>query len=184
MSEPRRPVFDPLGLVRRLSEFEVEYVVVGGVSARAQGYAQTTNDFDLVPEPSEENLDRLARALSGEQTKKFSRAWKRVLPNPLVDPREFSQEPVATTYYTAWGRVDILREIPGVGDYARLNKAAKDAPLGQGVRARVASLDDLIVSKETLGRAKDLAQLPALYEAQRTLEERMRRSREGPTSDL
>lgn len=55
---------DLRALLTTLNEHEVSFVVIGGVAVGAHGYVRATEDLDLVPEPSEDNLTRLARALA------------------------------------------------------------------------------------------------------------------------
>ena len=56
----------------------------------------------------------------------------------------------------------------GTGGYADLKRDADLMDLGDGLVVLVASLRDVIRSKEAAGREKDIAQLPIL---RRTLEE-------------
>ena len=51
--------------------------------------------------------------------------------------------------------VDILTEVTGVGDYARLREKAQRVVFG-GHDVQLISLDDLIAAKEALARGKDL----------------------------
>ncbi|MDX6623612.1 MAG: hypothetical protein QOE75_1544 [Solirubrobacterales bacterium] len=46
-------------LLRRLSDAEVRFVLVGGLAVNAWGYLRTTRDVDVVPDPAPENLERL-----------------------------------------------------------------------------------------------------------------------------
>jgi hypothetical protein len=61
MSEP---TFEPERLVAALNTAGVAYVIVGGIAVAAHGVVRATADLDLVPEPSGENLDLLARTLA------------------------------------------------------------------------------------------------------------------------
>ena len=56
---------------------------------------------------------------------------------------------------TDWGTVDILTEIAGLGDFARVRAQAMEIDLFDR-KIRVLSLEDLIQAKEALGREKDL----------------------------
>jgi len=56
---------------------------------------------------------------------------------------------------TDMGVVDILSSILGVGDFVRLKSRAEELEI-EGRRYLVISLEDLIQSKEALGREKDL----------------------------
>jgi len=53
------------------------------------------------------------------------------------------------------GIVDILATITGVGDFAAVTENAEEVVV-EGRTYRVISLDDLIRTKEALGREKDL----------------------------
>lgn len=56
---------DPLPLLRALHERGVEYVVVGGFALNAHGVIRVTKDLDIVPNPSERNLDSRIWTISG-----------------------------------------------------------------------------------------------------------------------
>lgn len=56
------------GLLKRLADHQVTYVIVGGVGARLQGSPNITGDLDIVPDPSADNLALLAAAISGPVT--------------------------------------------------------------------------------------------------------------------
>ncbi len=55
--------FDPAALITTLRRHDVDYVIVGGLSARAYGAQRLTYDLDCVPARSPENLHALADAL-------------------------------------------------------------------------------------------------------------------------
>ena len=59
MPEP----LQPQELLEALARHQVEYVLIGGLAAALHGSSALTNDADICPEPSHENLDRLAAAL-------------------------------------------------------------------------------------------------------------------------
>jgi hypothetical protein len=44
------PEFQLIGYLRLFAESRVEYLLVGGVGARIQGSATTTQDIDIMPE--------------------------------------------------------------------------------------------------------------------------------------
>lgn len=52
------PAFDQL--LRRLSEAEVEFVLIGGLAVNAWGVVRGTKDVDVVVAPDLENLKRVA----------------------------------------------------------------------------------------------------------------------------
>ena len=58
------PVIDIETAFRVLSGGGVEYIVVGGVAARAHGSARLTNDLDVAYRRTPENMARLVAALA------------------------------------------------------------------------------------------------------------------------
>ena len=57
------PDFEPAQALEALDRHGVDYVLVGGLGARAHGASRPTGDIDLVPASDAENLTRLAEAL-------------------------------------------------------------------------------------------------------------------------
>ena len=51
-------------LIGALEEHRVEYLIVGGWAVVAHGLVRATKDVDICPRPSEENYERLLRALN------------------------------------------------------------------------------------------------------------------------
>lgn len=58
---------DFAALLRALASAGVEYILVGGAAATAHGAARLTLDLDVVYRRSDDNLERLARALAPYQ---------------------------------------------------------------------------------------------------------------------
>jgi len=161
------PEFQLIGYLALFAEHGVEYLLVGGVGARIQGTATTTQDLDIVPEPSLANLTRLAVALSDPTTERMAGGDRAYLPHPRVEPSEFATATIAS-YRTRFGAIDVLMELPGVGGYDVLVRRARRYEWNDIVLS-VASLDDIIESKESSDRAKDLRALDALYAARESL---------------
>ena len=72
--------FDPEEIIRVLARHGVRYVLVGGVAARLHGSPTLTEDVDVTPERSADNLGRLAAAL-GDLSARLAyptstRAWR------------------------------------------------------------------------------------------------------------
>ena len=65
---------------------------------------------------------------------------------------------------TRFGRLDISFWPPGTRGYEDLAKSAVELDVGGGVKVPVASLLDIVRSKEAAGRSKDEATLPLLRE--------------------
>lgn len=147
MSEPE---FDPHRILDVLMRREVDFVVIGGLAGIAHGSAYPTYDLDVAYERSDENLQRLATALSELG------ATLRGAPSGL--PFQLDAETLRAglnfTFDTRFGSLDILGEPAGAPRYDELRGAGSTEELW-GTKIRIASLDHLIAMKEAAGRAKD-----------------------------
>ena len=151
--------FDPVALLGALNRHGVRFVVIGGIAALSQGSPLPTEDVDVTPEQNDENLDRLASAL-GDLDPRLRTGAGDVVPLPQ-DSRLLAQAET-WTLTTRYGDLDLVFSPPGTGGYDDLRRDAFEVDLGQNVHVRVASLADVIRSKEASNRPKDRAQLPAL----------------------
>lgn len=160
--------FDPISIIRTLHDFDVECVLVGGLAGVLHGSPATTNDADVMPEMSDSNLERLGRALASID------ARLRVASEPegvAFDPHPAllaSMRVLNTT--TTYGDLDLTIAPAGLGDYADVRSRAVEFDV-DGISIWVASLDDVIRSKESADRPKDHATLPVL----RALRDELRR---------
>ena len=59
MASPR---FDPEWMLSALADRDVRFILIGGMAAVLHGDVGVTVDIDVVPESSNENLERLADA--------------------------------------------------------------------------------------------------------------------------
>jgi hypothetical protein len=78
------------------------------------------------------------------------------------------------TLTTSAGDLDLCFAPAGTRGYDDLRRDASREQLGAGLSVAVASLRDVIRSKEAAGRDKDLAQLPLLRRTLERLRERER----------
>jgi hypothetical protein len=51
-------------LLRVLVQYEVEFLVLGGIAVYVHGYTRLTEDVDILPNPSTPNMRRLGAALA------------------------------------------------------------------------------------------------------------------------
>ena len=64
-SETRPPTIDDLVTVcKRLNEEKAKYVLIGGFAINYYGFPRSTEDIDLLVDPSEENILKIKNALS------------------------------------------------------------------------------------------------------------------------
>jgi hypothetical protein len=93
-----------------------------------------------------------------------------------LDEHSFEQG-TTLAYVTKHGNLDVALLPDGTRGYDDLRRSATREQLSETLEVSVASLADVIRSKEAAGREKDRAVLPALRQV---LERSQRLGREGP----
>jgi len=164
--------FQPAEILATLERHGVRYVVIGGLAATLHGSPVMTTDADICPARERDNLERLARAL----VELRARIRTPSAPEGLVfacDATFLSRIEVALNLTTTFGDLDLSFIPSGTSGFADLRQHAVPMSL-MGRPVAVASLADVIRSKEAANRPKDQIVLPAL----RLLLERMK-SRRG-----
>jgi hypothetical protein len=148
-------------LVEVLDRHRVTYVLIGGLAAVAHGSPFPTEDADITPERTHDNLSRLSKALDELD------ARVRTATEP-ADLR-FSHDAASLADGRTWnlttsaGDLDLSFEPDGTAGFADLNRDAQTVEL-YGVPVRIASLADVIRSKQAANRPKDQRVLPTLRE--------------------
>ena len=138
-------------LIERLSDANIEFVVVGGFAGMLHGSTLVTRDLDVCVVLSAQNVARLRESLRDLQPKhRFTSQKLSFLdnPEPGVELKNLYLE-------TELGPLDLLGSIKGVGDFDRVKSASIEIELF-GRRCRVLSIEALIQAKEAMGREKDL----------------------------
>ena len=160
--------FDPVAALRVLTKHEVEFVVVGGIAARLRGAPLLTEDVDVTPSTSKANLVRLAHALEELEARLRTAHEPDGVPFPF-DPGLLESATV-WTLATKYGDLDLVTMPAGTRGYDDIIRDADElrVAIEPELRVHVASLVDVIRSKEAAGRDKDRAAMPLL---RRTLEE-------------
>ena len=151
---------DLRGLLAALHDGEVRFVLIGGVAVGAHGYVRATEDVDIVPDPSPENVRRLGNALVDMDATLPLAGGKAFVPR---DHNERLARGESITLETDSGALDIVQRAPGVPRFAELDSAAVEADL-LGVPVRVCSLAHLRAMKQARGASQDLADLERLPE--------------------
>ena len=166
------PEFRPEEILRVLSEHDVRFVLVGGFAAVIHGSPYVTTDVDVVPDASRDNLGRLSDALRALG----ARVWTESVPEGLA----FGHNADSLAGSRMWnlvtdhGRLDLTFLPSGTGGYDDLARDAVHLTI-LGIEVDVASLADVIRSKEAAGRERDRLVLPVL---RRLLEEHGRGRKE------
>jgi predicted nucleotidyltransferase len=159
------PELAPDRILAVLRKHGVDFVLIGGFAAVIHGSPYVTVDVDVVPRRTEENVRRLSRALEAMH----ARVWTSGEPEAVPfahDARSLSGSNV-WNLLTDHGRLDVTFVPTGTTGYEDLSKDAVHLTI-LGVEVDVASLADVIRSKEAAGREKDRLVLPVL---RRILEE-------------
>lgn len=140
----------------------VEFIIVGGVAARAHGSSRLTDDLDISYARTPANLARVVAALAP------LRPYLRGAPPGL--PFDWSAATLHAglnfTLTTSAGSIDLLGEITGGGEYDDLLPHALTLTIF-GRETSLLDLPWLIRVKRAAGRPKDLeviAELEALRE--------------------
>lgn len=153
--------FRPEAILRVLHTHGVDLVVIGGIAANLHGSPLPTFDVDITPDSSDNNLARLSAALRELDAK--------VRAVELDEPLPFSHDADSLGAVQVWnlstphGDLDISFVPTGTRGYEDLRRDAGEVTI-QGVPILVASLADVVRSKEAAGRDKDRRALPVLRE--------------------
>jgi hypothetical protein len=162
------PAPDIPAILATLLEHDVRFVVIGGVAVAHNGYVRATKDVDIVPEPREQNLERLWECLTVLESEPltFGDIRPGELPTPftLQSLLDVANWDLATRY----GRLDILQYVTGkleqLDDYAGLAERADRTGFDFGT-VLFAGYEDLLDFKNLAGRDQDLTDIRALREA-------------------
>jgi hypothetical protein len=150
-------VTDFAALLSALVDSGVEFIVIGGVAATAHGSAHVTVDLDIVYRRSEENIERLAAALSPLAP------YLRGAPAGL--PFRFDADTIRRglnfTLTTRVGDLDVLGEATGGGTYDALLPRTVVLTIFD-LPCRFVDLEALIHLKRAAGRPKDLERIAEL----------------------
>lgn len=140
-----------LDILRRLSEHDVEFAIIGGLAGVAHGSSLVTEDLDVCAPLTRENLSRILAALGS-----LNPRW-RMLPNrPPLPPDASKLDGYKNLYILSdWGQVDFLSDIAGIGGYDQVARRCVTLDIA-GRPCRVLSLDALIEAKRAMGRPKDI----------------------------
>lgn len=169
----RDDAFEPDAIVEVLVRHEVLFVVIGGTAAYLQGSPLLTEDIDVTPLADRDNLTRLSAAL---------RELEARIRNGDDEPLPFSHDATSLAGSVFWnlstkhGDLDISFTPSGTTGYADLRRDAVAVTM-RGTPVLLASLADIVRSKQAANRAKDHRSLPILREL---LAEQLRARRPRP----
>jgi hypothetical protein len=151
---------DREALLEVLIRHEVAFVLIGGAAIQSYGQSYDTLDIDVVPDATQENLERLSAALNELECRLVTEpaeptAWV-TLPPDYFTPRSLR---AATLWNlaTQHGQLDLTFAPSGFpGGYGDLAPQAAARPVpGTSTTVMVAALGDVRESKRQANRPKD-----------------------------
>lgn len=159
----RRPdvELDLARLFEVLDRHGVIYILIGGLAAVYHGSPFPTEDADITPQFDDDNLARLAAALRELNA--------RVRTESVPEGLPFACDAQGLAAARMWnlvtdaGDLDVSFEPSGTTGYPDLRRDATAAQL-YDVTVHVASLGDVVRSKQAADRPKDRRVLPVLRE--------------------
>ncbi len=163
MSEPVSPVtpLNPERLFTTLARHGVEFVLIGALAARLQGFPRATYDADITPARDSNNLQRLANALRELE----ARIYTAGIPEGLAfdcSPQMLARGDI-WNLITKAGRLDLAFNPSGTTGFADLAPQAVRFDL-YGHPLLAARLEDIIRSKEAAGRPQDRQDVEVMRE--------------------
>lgn len=150
---PRFFTPDHVELLALLNEYEVDFLLVGGIAVNYYGYTRSTGDVDLFYRADAQNTARLYRAL-GEF---FGNGV------PGLEGSDDLLEPgLIFQFGLPPHRVDFINEISGVDFETAWKHRVQERIENEEVSVPIIDLQDLLSNKKASGRAKDLDDLEYL----------------------
>jgi hypothetical protein len=152
---------DPGPMLEALLRHEVRFVIIGGLAGVVHGSPFATEDLDITPDRSADNLARLSDALD--------ELGARVRTHGVEGGLAFAHDADSLAAVGVWnlitpyGDLDISFVPNGTEGYSDLAKDAAEVDVF-GLVVPVASLADVIRSKQAANRPKDQRVLPVLRE--------------------
>ncbi|MGA8339133.1 MAG: hypothetical protein WB761_30635 [Solirubrobacteraceae bacterium] len=150
-------IVDLRGLLRRLHEHDVDYVLFGALAMVFYGYVRNTEDLDIAIDPEPDNLDRVTEWLQSID------AMLKLNPSRPFGARERwgMQKGSNATVVTSLGQVDVVQQLPGMPEWPQLIAEAELYEI-EGMRVRVMNRRTLIELKRLRGSNQDLADIEAI----------------------
>ncbi len=136
-------------IVKAFNEAKLEAILIGNSAAVEEGVVINTFDYDFFIrdyEKSKEKIKNLAKKLDADM----------VVPDRAVTSQIILENPKKNLY------IDIIDKPAGMKHFASTRSRSFKLDYKGNNLVWCASLEDIIASKKSLGRDKDLAALPIL----------------------
>ncbi|MDM8516008.1 hypothetical protein QUF76_07405 [Desulfobacterales bacterium HSG16] len=160
----KSPEMDLGALIKGLKGAGIEFIIVGGVAAVAQGAPVTTFDLDIVHRQTDENIDKLMDFLASIG------AYLRRPDDKIMKPtEEYLKGKGHVLLTTRFGPLDILAVIEKGCGFEELISDAVEFEF-QGRVVHVLDLAAIVSLKRDSKDPKDRLRLPVLEEALRQMD--------------
>jgi predicted nucleotidyltransferase len=147
-----------------LRDAGVDFILVGGLAAIANGAPIYTFDVDVVFAINPENVSRILNWIARADVIFRMQPERKLRPNESHVAAGRHLNLLARS-----GPIDLLGFIGDDLTYDRLLPQSNEMDLGDGLRIRVLNLETIIAVKEKLATEKDLAALPTLRSTLRVM---------------
>jgi predicted nucleotidyltransferase len=127
-----------------MERHEVEYVLVGGFAVNFYGYIRTTQDIDILVNPTIKNARKMVNALE-----EFG------FGSDGVPTKYFETEGTAIHMGVEPNRIDLLTNLTGISNKEIFQR--KEKVEFENIFLNIISLEDLLACKKKSNRFKDLA---------------------------
>jgi predicted nucleotidyltransferase len=150
-----RPRYITTTVCAALNEAGAHYLVIGGIACILHGYIRATTDIDILIERTEENAARVLEGLS-KVGYGFASEWlpSEILAKPITI---IGDDPRVDIFTVAWS----VKYVDAIARAIHVEV--------EGVLVPVMSIEDLIVTKKSTGRALDVADVEVLETIRRRL---------------
>ncbi len=138
-----------LDLFASLNRANIEYLLVGGVVAIAYGVPRTTQDIDILINPTEKNAKRLLEVLI---ELRFGTA-------SLISARELLKHEIVL--FQDYFRLDVLTRLKKF-EFKDVYPKRSTIQVGKDIFIPILSLDDLLAEKRSVIRDKDVQDISVL----------------------
>jgi predicted nucleotidyltransferase len=142
---------DLLAFWKKLNDYNVRYIMIGGFAVNMHGYSRTTKDADLWLEDNVESRRGLRKAFAELGFGDFASIEEMVF------------VPGWTTFYVGGIEIDIMTKVKGLNEIG-FNECFKYASMADldGVMVPFLHINHLIQAKEAAGRPQDIADIEKL----------------------
>jgi hypothetical protein len=152
---------DPELLFTTLARHQVQFVLIGALAARLQGFPRFTRDADITPARDTINLQRLAAALRELDSRIYTEQIPEGLPFDCT-PQMLARAEI-WNLTTKAGRLDLAFQPAGTTGFTDLAPQAVRFEV-YGHQLLAARLEDIIRSKEAANRPQDRQDVEVMRE--------------------